>query len=77
MKSRRSHDTGMVILISQNINEFELHLHAILGLPIPTHQTLQPCASAATLLEEDTTNASIYLIKYSYGIVSAKAENTH
>ena len=33
--SPRPHDTGMVTLISQSLNEFELHLRAILGLPIP------------------------------------------
>ena len=33
--SPRPHDTGMVTLISQFPNEFELHLRAILGLPIP------------------------------------------
>ena len=33
--SPRPHDTGLVTLISQNLNEFELHLRAILGLPIP------------------------------------------
>ncbi|MBK2357381.1 formate-dependent phosphoribosylglycinamide formyltransferase [Francisella hispaniensis] len=58
--SPRPHDTGMVTLISQNINEFELHLRAILGLPIPDIQTLQSSASAAILLEGDTTNPSIY-----------------
>ena len=33
--SPRPHDTGLVTLISQNLNEFELHLRAVLGLPIP------------------------------------------
>jgi len=33
--SPRPHDTGLVTLISQNLNEFELHLRAILGIPIP------------------------------------------
>ncbi len=33
--SPRPHDTGLVTLISQNLSEFELHLRAILGLPIP------------------------------------------
>lgn len=34
--SPRPHDTGMVTLAgTQNLNEFELHLRAILGLPIP------------------------------------------
>ena len=34
--SPRPHDTGMVTLVSQNINEFELHLRAFLNLPIPS-----------------------------------------
>ena len=39
--SPRSHDTGMVTLISQNINEFELHLRCNTWSPIPPHiQTL-------------------------------------
>ena len=34
--SPRPHDTGMVTLgNTQNLNEFELHLYAVLGLPIP------------------------------------------
>ena len=34
--SPRPHDTGMVTLANtQNLNEFELHLYAVLGLPIP------------------------------------------
>jgi len=57
--SPRPHDTGMVTLISQNINEFELHLRAILGLPIPQIELLTPSASAAILLEGDTSNPQI------------------
>ena len=34
--SPRPHDTGMVTLISQIQNEFELHARAILGLPVST-----------------------------------------
>ena len=34
--SPRPHDTGMVTLCSQRLNEFELHARAILGLPIDT-----------------------------------------
>ncbi len=43
--SPRPHDTGMVTMISQMQNEFELHARAILGLPVST--SLQsPGASA-------------------------------
>lgn len=33
--SPRPHDTGMVTMISQDLSEFDLHVRAILGLPIP------------------------------------------
>ena len=47
--SPRPHDTGMVTLISQNLNEFDLHLRAILGLPIPNIIQYAPAASAVIL----------------------------
>ena len=50
--SPRPHDTGMVTLISQNLNEFELHLRAILGLPIPQIEVFAPSASAVILASE-------------------------
>jgi phosphoribosylglycinamide formyltransferase 2 len=34
--SPRPHDTGMVTMASQRLNEFELHARAILGLPVDT-----------------------------------------
>ena len=49
--SPRPHDTGMVTLISQDINEFELHLRAFLDLPIPKIQLLNPSASKVILSE--------------------------
>jgi phosphoribosylglycinamide formyltransferase 2 len=56
--SPRPHDTGMVTLISQNLNEFELHLRAILGLPIPLIQQLGNSASAVILASQNSTNLS-------------------
>ena len=53
--SPRPHDTGMVTLISQNLNEFELHLRAILGLPIPKIEVLSPAASAVILASKHST----------------------
>ncbi|MUG96664.1 formate-dependent phosphoribosylglycinamide formyltransferase [Scytonema sp. UIC 10036] len=50
--SPRPHDTGMVTLISQNLNEFELHLRAILDLPIPNIEQLGASASAVILATE-------------------------
>jgi phosphoribosylglycinamide formyltransferase 2 len=54
--SPRPHDTGMVTLISQFPNEFELHLRAILGLPIPAIELIGPSASAVILSDEESEN---------------------
>ena len=51
--SPRPHDTGMVTLISQSPNEFELHLRAILGLPIPAIDFAGPSASAVILASQE------------------------
>ncbi len=48
--SPRPHDTGMVTLAgTQNLNEFELHLRAVLGLPIPNIKLERMGASAVIL----------------------------
>jgi phosphoribosylglycinamide formyltransferase 2 len=51
--SPRPHDTGMVTMISQFPNQFELHLRAILGLPIPTIEFAGPSASAVILADRE------------------------
>lgn len=43
--SPRPHDTGMVTMITQYFNEFEIHARAILGLPVDT-RLRNPGASA-------------------------------
>lgn len=57
--SPRPHDTGMVTMISQNMSEFELHVRAILGLPVTALRQYGPAASAAILVDGDT-NEIIY-----------------
>jgi phosphoribosylglycinamide formyltransferase 2 len=49
--SPRPHDTGMVTMISQNLSEFELHVRAILGLPVPEIVNSAPAASHVILAE--------------------------
>ncbi len=56
--SPRPHDTGMVTLISQFPNEFELHLRAILGLPIPSIELAGPSASAVVLSDQESETFS-------------------
>jgi phosphoribosylglycinamide formyltransferase 2 len=52
--SPRPHDTGMVTLISQSLNEFELHLRAILGLAVPAIDFYGPSASAVILADRES-----------------------
>jgi phosphoribosylglycinamide formyltransferase 2 len=56
--SPRPHDTGMVTLISQNLNEFELHLRAVLGLPIAKIEQLGASASAVILANDYSDSIS-------------------
>ncbi len=58
--SPRPHDTGMVTLAgTQNLNEFELHARAILGLPIP-EVTLERIGASAVILADENGRAPIY-----------------
>jgi len=55
--SPRPHDTGMVTLAgTQNFNEFELHLRAILSLPIAEITLEKAGASAVILASENSAN---------------------
>jgi phosphoribosylglycinamide formyltransferase 2 len=57
--SPRPHDTGMVTLAgTQNFNEFELHLRAILSLPLAEITLERQGASAVILAQENSTNPS-------------------
>ncbi len=54
--SPRPHDTGMVTLANtQNFNEFELHLRAILSLPI-SEITLEKNGASAVILASENSN---------------------
>lgn len=67
--SPRPHDTGMVTLAgTQNFNEFELHLRAVLGLVIP-EITLERYAASAVILAGDNNSEQP---KYS-GLLSASS----
>ena len=58
--SPRPHDTGMVTLAgTQNFNEFELHLRAVLGLPIP-EITLERAGASAVILADAFLDAPRY-----------------
>src|SRR3989344_2446222 len=63
--SPRPHDTGMVTMVSQTMSEMELHVRAILGLPIPpasprlrraSEIPCRPGASVAILANIKTDN---------------------
>jgi phosphoribosylglycinamide formyltransferase 2 len=57
--SPRPHDTGMVTLASQDLSEFDLHLRAILGLPIPEISYWGPAASAVILADKESDNFKV------------------
>jgi len=57
--SPRPHDTGMVTMVTQNMSEFELHVRAILGLPVPEIELLSPGASHVVLATEHSDNVGI------------------
>lgn len=56
--SPRPHDTGLVTLVTQNLSEFELHIRAILGLPIPEIKTIKPGASRVILAKNNSETIS-------------------
>ena len=65
--SPRPHDTGLVTLISQDLSQFELHVRAILGLPIPVIRSRGYSASMAIL-------ASGQGVPKFYGVADALTE---
>lgn len=58
--SPRPHDTGMVTLISQRLSEFDLHVRAIMGLPVPEIELLAPAAASAVILAEGDSEEFTY-----------------
>ena len=60
--SPRPHDTGMVTLSgTQNFNQFELHLRAILGLPVNEITLERSGASAVILSEKEISSQPEYI----------------
>src|SRR5512138_3880658 len=70
--SPRPHDTGMVSMISQNMSEFELHVRAILGLPVPEILNLAPSASHVILAEDTRDNARFEGVVEALNVPTAK-----
>lgn len=61
--SPRPHDTGMVTLgHTTNLSEFELHLRAVLGLPIAEIKLEHCGCSAVVLAKEDTDTPPEYYL---------------
>lgn len=58
--SPRPHDTGLVTLRGQNLSEFELHLRAVLGLPIPSISSTGAAASRVVLAGADQRGGPVH-----------------
>ena len=61
--SPRPHDTGMVTMFTQNLNEFDLHLRALLNLPIPNILLLRKGYSTVIKAGNDIPKNSCFEIK--------------
>ena len=71
--SPRPHDTGLVTLLTQNINEFELHLRALLNLPIPEIKLINIGASRVILSNQYYESYAISGLTEALEINSTKA----
>ena len=56
--SPRPHDTGMVTMVTQKQNEFELHVRALLGLPVDTQ--LQAAGASVAILSPIESREVVY-----------------
>jgi phosphoribosylglycinamide formyltransferase 2 len=70
--SPRPHDTGMVSMISQNLTQFELHVRAILGLPVPEILNLAPSASHVILATDSRDNVGFEGVVDALNVPTAK-----
>ncbi len=70
--SPRPHDTGMVTMISQNLSQFELHVRAILGLPVPGILNLAPSASHVILATDSHDNVRFEGVAEALSVPTAK-----
>ena len=70
--SPRPHDTGMVTMISQNLSQFELHVRAILGLPVGEILNLAPSASHVILAEESRDAVSFEGLEQALAVPTSK-----
>ncbi|MDA8125979.1 MAG: formate-dependent phosphoribosylglycinamide formyltransferase [Deltaproteobacteria bacterium] len=70
--SPRPHDTGMVTMISQNLSQFELHVRAVLGLPVPEILNLSPAASHVIKAEAAWDNVHFAEVDTALQVPTAK-----
>lgn len=71
--SPRPHDTGMVTLMGQSLSEFDLHLRAVLGLPIPEITYSGPAASAVILADRESNEYTFKGLEEALKIKSVEA----
>lgn len=62
--SPRPHDTGMVTMRSQKLSQFDLHLRAIIGLPISNEDISNKGGVSVTI--NTTKHNTLYKIDYDY-----------
>ena len=70
--SPRPHDTGMTTMITQEMSEFEIHLRAILGLPVSTKMIVPAGASYCFHSKTNGVSPSYENIKEALSIPNTK-----
>lgn len=68
----RPHDTGMVTMITQDLSQFDLHVRAAMGLPIPEVRYHGPGACAVILADRDGEVAAYHGLDRALGVESAQ-----
>lgn len=75
--SPRPHDTGMVTLKTQNMSQFELHLRAIMNIPIPKIDADMPGVSLPLIVRNQDNQENSDIIKLPNKIFETKNVSTY
>jgi len=68
----RPPDSGLVTMISQDLSQFDLHVRAILGLPIPDVHYYRPGACSAILADRDGEVSGYHGLDRALGVETAQ-----
>ena len=59
----RPHNSGHYTMEACDVDQFEMHIRAVLGLPCPTPTMITPCAVMVNILGEETMEETMRVLK--------------